>query len=114
MHEAAFTSRPSRRISYFQTREPTEREIEIFLVTIELGDKGAAERFGISFQTVKNHMANLREKLQANNRSHVAWLLWPKYGEVLSKLDFAYDKNKWGRLYGPNNRRMGRDRRNGA
>ena len=51
----------------------TEREAEVLsYVACGYGNKQIATSFGISEQTIKNHMASILRKLPANDRTHAA------------------------------------------
>ena len=51
----------------------TEREAEVLThVACGYGNKQIATTFGISEQTIKNHMASILRKLPANDRTHAA------------------------------------------
>ena len=57
---------------------PTLRELEIIITLVEQSSyKRVAHVLGISEQTVKNHVMNLMNRLDAHHRTHLVWLLWP-------------------------------------
>lgn len=58
-------------------RTLTHREIEVFRATVYYGtDRAAAAVLGISPETVKNVLTNIRRKLNITNTIEVAEVLW--------------------------------------
>ncbi len=67
---AAIASKIERRR---QQRELTPREIDVLRLLVEgKANKDIACNFGVSIPSVKQHVANLREKLNAVDRTHAA------------------------------------------
>ena len=58
--------------------KPTPRQLEVLLaVILEHGGREAADKLGISEQTVKNHLTNLYARGPYYNQADAIWHLYP-------------------------------------
>jgi DNA-binding CsgD family transcriptional regulator len=54
----------------------TERELVVVAAVLEAGsEKAAAHRLGLSYSTVKHHLANARFKVGATTTAQLVWIL---------------------------------------
>lgn len=74
-----------------KTLEPSPRQVEVFLTTLRVPPKQAAVELGLSYQTVKNHIANLTFRMGARSRTELARIFWIKYPEMRDKMVLPID-----------------------
>lgn len=69
---------------------PTLRELEVMAAVVNAGSiKGAALAMGLTYDTIKNHLRSLYDRIGAHHRPHAAVILWPVLGEVYCLPDTA-------------------------
>lgn len=51
-----------------------------------LSDKEIGRAYGISQQTVRNHLYNLRQRINARTTPHAVYILWPVLSPLLDKI----------------------------
>jgi DNA-binding NarL/FixJ family response regulator len=73
-------------------REPTARQLVVFLAVLRLTTRAAAAKeLGVSMLTVKSQMAAMFARIGAQSRAHAAWLLGPRY---LDRMILPGDRRK--------------------
>ena len=60
----------------------TDREVGVVVAVLVAGsEKAAAHRLGLSYSTVKHHLANARSKVGAVTTAQLVWILAPRLPE---------------------------------
>lgn len=84
---------------------PTQRELEVFLVVIQLGgQQPAAAALGISVQTVKNHMTSIYARLGVHNQMGALWVLYGTLAAMARERRSGADRRQPGDRRSPQHR----------